>query len=369
LIPGIHINTIAELLFSFGLSGFLGVLFLYFLYSIFVVLEGIYSIVLNIPDSNSCILPSASQKLVVKGQATQAIYSYFMGGVMGAIFSIVLFPFAFFLIPLILPIVNEYLLLILIFSVSYILLNSHNKTGILIFFLAGIFGYFILNIETDLNLIFPMFIGFFTIPALLIKSQKVSVQNMNLNEIKVNYKTTFLAVLMSIIVFLIPGVATPTQIIILAGIFSQFKEEDYISAIGAINSSAIFYSLLMLDLIGKGRTGVAIIANQMMNSDLYLHLLIGVLSLFTFILFVFLISKKLNSIVSFISQFNNSHTKYILLFYLILTSYLMTGHLGILVLGIATLIGTITLIVQADRTNLMGSVILNSILYYFNGQK
>jgi len=289
-----------------------------------------------------------------------------MGGVLGAVFSIILFPLSFFLIPLILPIVNEYLLLILIFSVSYILLNSHNKTGILIFLLSGIFGYFILNIETDLNLIFPMFIGFFTIPALLIKSQKVSVQNMNLKEIKVNYKTTFLAVLMSIIVFLIPGVATPTQIIILAGLFSQFREEDYISCLGAINSSAIFYSLLMLDLIGKARTGVAIVADEMMSSDLYLHLLIGVSSLLLFILFVYLISKKLKEIVSFISLFNNSHTKYILLMYLILTSYIITGHLGILVLGVATLIGTITLIVQADRTNLMGSVILNSIVYYFN---
>ena len=365
MIPGIHINTIAELLFSFGLSGFSGVLFLYFIYAIFVVLEGIYSIILNIPDSHSAILPTASQKLVVKGQANQSIYSYFMGGVMGALFSIILFPFSFFLIPLILPIVNEYLLLILIFSVSYILLNSHNKTGILIFFLAGIFGYFILNIETDLNLIFPMFVGFFTIPALLIKSQKVSVQNMNLNEIKINKKTTFLAVLSSIIVFLIPGVATPTQIIILAGIFSQFKEEDYVSAIGAINSSAIFYSLLMLDLIGKGRTGVAIIANQMMSTDLISHLIIGIISLISFILFTFLISKNLKKIVEFVSVFNHSYMKYLLLIYLLLMSYIITGAWGIFVIGIASIIGTLTLMLQADRTNLMGSVILNSVLYYF----
>lgn len=335
----------------------------------FVVLEGIYSIVLNIPDSNSCILPTASQKLVVKGQATQAIYSYFKGGILGAIFSIVLFPFVFLLIPFLLPIVNEYLLLILIFSVSYILLNSHNKVGIFIFLLAGIFGYFILNIETDVNLIFPMFVGFFTIPALLIKSQKVIVHNMNLKEIKVNYKTTFLAVLASIIIFLIPGVATPTQIIILAGIFSQFKEEDYISAIGAINSSAIFYSLLMLDLIGKARTGVAIVANEMMSVDLYLHLFIGILSLLLFIIFVYLISKNLSRLVNFISTFNHSYMKYLLLLYLLLMSYIITGAIGVLVLGFATLIGTITLIVQADRTNLMGSVILNSLLYYFNGQK
>ena len=366
MIPGIHINTIAELLFSLGLSGFTGVLFLYFIYSIFIVLEGIYSIILNIPDSHSAILPTASQRLVVKGEASQAIYSYFKGGLMGALYSIILFPFAFFLIPFILPIISEYLLLILIFSVSYILLNSENKIGILIFLIAGIFGYFVLNIQTDLNLIFPMFIGFFTIPALMIKSQKINVENMNLNEIKINKKTTFIAVLASIIVFLIPGVATPTQIIILAGIFSQFKDEDYISAIGAINSSAIFYSLMMLNLIGKARTGVAIIANQMMEVDLISHLLIGILSLISFTIFIYLVSKNLKRIVNFVSTFNHSYMKYLLLLYLVFMSYLITGEIGVLVLGFATLIGTLTLMLKADRTNLMGSIILNSILYYFN---
>jgi putative membrane protein len=366
LIPGIHINTIAELLLSLGLSGFFGVLFLYFFYSIFVVFEGIYSIILNIPDSHSAILPTASQKLVVKGKATEAIYSYFKGGLMGALYSIILFPFAFFLIPLILPIITEYLLLVLIFSVSYILLNAENKKGIFIFLLAGIFGYFVLNIQTDLNLIFPMFVGFFTIPALMIKAQKVSIQNMNINEIKVNKKTTFIAVLASIIVFLIPGVATPTQIIILAGIFSQFKEEDYISAIGAINSAAIFYSLMMLNLIGRARTGVAIIAREMMETDLFSHILIGISSLILFTLFVYLVSRNLKRIVDFVSTFNHSYMKYLLLLYLIFMSYLITGAIGILVLGFASLIGTLTLKLKADRTNLMGSIILNSILYYFN---
>lgn len=360
MIPGIHINTIAEMLYNYGVRGFHGVLALYVIYGISVALEGIYAISLNIPDGATGIVPAAAQRLSEKGMTGKSIYSYLQGGVYGIIIAIALLPILFVVLPVLQQFAQENMFLILLFATSYILLSDASIANFIAFALAGILGMFIFGKG---DYIFPMFTGFFTLPMLMIKTKQVDIEKDY--KTSVGWKIPTIAAIATSVMYLIPGVATPTQIIILAGIFANIDTDDFITALGAINASNIIYSLLMTDIIHKGRTGVAIIAQNMFETGIYNHVVIVLAGAAVFLLFSRFSLEHMKEIVKFFRPFNTPIMKLILGIYITVLVYLTSGAMGVLVMGAACLVGVATLIMKARRTNLMGSIILNSLKYYY----
>ncbi len=358
MIPGLHINTIAEFMYHIGISGMSGVLILYIIYAIASALDGVYAISLCIPDGATGILPTASQRMSSEGKVGKAIYSYMTGGMLGVLFAMAMLPVLFILLPFIQPFVQQNMFLILIFAVSYVLLHNFRPVDLAVFLVAGIFGLYVLSGE---NLIFPMFLGFFTLPMLMLKVKHVDIEENYAT--KIMPKIPFIASFATAIMYLVPGIATPSQIIILAGLFSSIKEEDFITALGAINASNIIYSITMLDIIGKARTGVAIVSEDMYSATLIEHVFIAVCGAIIFIVSAYIIRNNIKQVAEFFKTFNNPVMRLILGVYLIMLVYIING--GLLVAGVATLLGTVTILLNAKRTNLMGSIILNVLKYYY----
>ncbi len=362
MIPGIHINTVAELMLNYGVSGFYGVAVLYILYGISVALEGIYAISLNIPDGATGIVPAAAQRLSGKGMVGRSIRSYILGGIYGVAFATALMPLAFVILPSMQQFAQENMFLILLFASSYILLSDAKIQNIVAFVLAGLFGLYIFESG---DYIFPMLAGFFTLPMLMIKTKAVDIEKEKECKNGIEWKIPAIATAATAVMYLIPGVATPTQIIILASIFANIKTEDFITALGAINASNIIYSIMMVDIIHKNRTGVAIIAQNMFETGMHDHAIIALIGSAAFALTAYAILPRIKDIVIFLKPFNEQIMKFILGAYLTLLVYLTSGGMGVFIMGIACAIGIITLITKARRTNLMGSIILNSLKYYY----
>ncbi len=363
MIPGLHINTVAELLYYFGVGGFGGVVLLYILYGISVALDSIYSIALNIPDGATGIAPTAAQQLSAKGEVGRGVYSYLMGGIIAVGASIVLIPLLLMLMPVLQPLLQANMFLVILFVASLMLLSDFSIANLAAFIIAGLFGFFVLNADTSGNLIFPMFVGFFTLPMLMLKTRALGVEAKY--KAKINWKIPILATLVTAFAYLIPGVATPTIIVVLAGLFTRIKNDEFVTALGAINASNLIFSILMIDIIGKARVGVAIVAQNMYHTFIFGDLMLALIGAAAFGITALLILHYLPNAIRFFSPFTHPLMKFVLALYLALLVFLINGAFGILILGMATIIGTLVLLIRARRTTLIGSIILNSLSYYF----
>ncbi|MEM0438128.1 MAG: tripartite tricarboxylate transporter permease [Candidatus Micrarchaeia archaeon] len=360
MIPGIHINTFAEMLLHLGLSGLPGIVLLYIFYGIAAALDSIYSVALNIPDGATGIAPAASQRMAAQGMLGRAVYMYLAGGVIGAVASLLLIPIIMFAFPTIQPAVQENMFIALALATTYFLLKDFKWECLAVFIASGIFGVWAFGAGE--NLIFPMFVGFFTLPMLMVRTASAPVEPQH--RVKVGLRVPLISAIATACAYLIPGMATPTIIIVLAGAFASIREDEFVAALGAINASNIAYSILMTDIIGKARTGVAIVALEMHHALFGEHLLAALAGVIAFSAAAFLLSRAIPSAVSFFSTFNNPVLKLIIAIYLCVLIWLLTGPPGILVAGVACVLGTATLLIGAHRTSLMGSIIVGALLYY-----
>jgi|GEM_PF-2875977 len=363
MIPGLHINTVAELLYHVGIYGFPGVFLLYFLFGISVALDAIYSIALNIPDGATGIAPTAAQQLSAQGAVGRGVYSYLMGGIIGVGMAIVCLPLFILIFPVIQPIMQENMFLAILFITSLVLLSEFSIANLAAFIISGVFGMFVLNNENAAGLIFPMFVGFFTLPMLMLKTKALEVEEHY--KAKIDLKIPLIATVVTAFAYLLPGVATPTTIVVLAGLFTRIKEDEFVTALGAINASNIIFSLMMLDIIGKARIGVAVVAQNMYHTFMFGDFMIALLGAATFGIAALIILHFLPHAVKLFTPFMHPVMKILLALYLGMLVFLTNGPLGIMVLGIASVLGVFVLIIRARRANMMGSIIFNSLAYYF----
>ncbi len=363
MIPGLHINTVAELLYYFGMSGFWGAFLLYILYGIATALDSIYSVALNIPDGATGIAPTAAQMLSAKGMVGRGVYSYIMGGVIGIGVSLVSLPILYTILPILQPFFQENMLPILLFASSLVLLNDFNVQNLAVFLIAGIFGMFVLNSGASDNLIFPMFVGFFTLPMLMTKTVVLEVEEGYSK--RIGWAAPIIASIVTAIAYMIPGVATPTMIIVFAGLFANIRDDEFVSALGAINTANIIFSIMMIDFIGKARTGVAIVVQNMYHTTMFWDFMLALAGASAFGIAALIILHSLPRAVNFFAPFTHPFMKLLLAVYLVLLTFLVSGAFGVLVMGVACAIGIFTLVAKARRANLMGSIIVNAVMYYF----
>lgn len=336
---------------------------LYVLYGISVALDSIYSIAINIPDGATGIAPTAAQQLSAKGEVGKGVYSYLMGGIIAVGICIVLIPFLAVLMPILIPFFQENMFLVLLFIVSLLLLSSFSIANVIAFAVAGLLGMLVLGDSTQQNLVFPMFVGFFTLPMLMLKTRVLQAEEKF--KVSIRLWVPFVAVVLTALAYLVPGIATPTIIVVMAGLFTKIREDEFVTALGAINASTLIFSIVMIDIIGKARVGTAIIAQEMYRTFLFGDFMIALLGAAAFGITALVIIRNLRTAIEFFATFTHSSMKLVLGSYLVMLVFLTTGATGLLVLGAATAVGVLALIMSAHRTTLMGSIILNSLAYYF----
>ena len=374
LIPGVHINLVGAFIVSLSAS------LLYLTNPIYLVVfivamavthtfvDFIPSIFLGCPDTDTELSILPGHELLKKGEGYEAIILTCYGS-LAAIFILVLIAY-----PSILIISKTYDLLrifipyLLIIVSLFLIFSEKNKfSALFVFLLTGFLGLSVLNLSSESEkFLLPLLTGLFGSSMLLISiKNKFEVPKQKITKIKTKIlKPLFGAVIASPICSFLPGLGSG-QAAIIGNTISKSDTKGFLVLLGATNTLVMGFSFISLYVISRTRTGAAAAIQD----------ILGVLSwrVLILILIVVIISGIISfflagSLAKFFSQ-KMKKVNYVLLslitlLLLVVIVFLVSGFLGFLILIASTFTGIYSISLGVRRTNMMGVLLIPTIVFY-----
>ena len=373
LMPGIHINLIGALLVSASAS------FLFFMPPLYFVvlitsmaithtfLDFIPSVFLGCPDTDTELSILPGHELLKEGKGHSAVMLTAYGGLAAIILTMILaFPLII-LVRKIYPLAQEFIPWILVL-VSLIMIFSERKkfSALLAYFLAGILGLIILNLENLNQPLLPLLTGLFGASSLLFSIKtKTQIPEQTLKQEKTSLKKPLLgALIASPLCGFLPGLGSG-QAAILGNTIAKTDRKGFLVLLGATNTFVMGFSFISLYTILKTRTGAAAAIRELIGIPsekililiLIVALISGIISFFLAKKISIFFSKKINKI-------NYTKISIITLLILIAVVSLISGFLGLLAFLISTFTGVYCISLGVRRTQMMGCLLLPTIVLY-----
>ncbi|MEK6979147.1 MAG: tripartite tricarboxylate transporter permease [Candidatus Micrarchaeota archaeon] len=363
LLPGIHSNTIISILSSVGLSG------IDFAYVIIAVMAShqlfsfIPSIFFGIPEQGSVLSVLPGQRMVREGNGTLALKVVLASFLIGVLLSVVLFYPALSFYPLAYKFIQPYIKYILVIFSAILLLRTKNlvlSAGI--FTLSGLLGVFSLNAGLA-DPFLPLFSGMFAMGAIFSYAHG-SVPRQKDAPLSLDFlKFAVLGVFGGLLADLLPGVSSPSQVATFFSLIMPVNTLGYLAAISSISVSEAVFSFATSASIGKARMGSTVFLSEhiALADNLLLVLAVFLFSIAVAALFIYLLRNR----ISALAKIDFSHFNLLLAGYLVAMTFILNGLAGIVILGFASCLGYATIRLGVERTNLMGAVIIPTILLLF----
>jgi len=376
LLPGLHINLVSAILISLSfLIVFPPLILVVFIASMSIThtfLAFIPSIFLGAPDEDTSLSVLPGHQLLISGKGYEALVSSLTGCMIGVLAVLLLAPLFIFFLPEIFSYLKFVMFLILVLASSYMIIRSENKlVSLIIFILAGFLGLSSLSLNLKDSLL-PLLSGLFGSSSLITsiaKEQKLPEQIISrLKELKPKVKEisdVFLASLVSSpLCSFLPALGSSQAAVIGSDIIEEKNQKKFLMLLGSVNIIVLALSFVTLYSIGKSRTGAAAAVSKLIEisfPDLIIILAVIIIaSFFSFFIAVF-IGKFFSRNIS---KINYKIISVLVLIFLSLIVLLFSGLLGFLIFLVSTFLGLATIYAGVRRTNLMGSLMLTSILFY-----
>jgi len=374
LVPGIHVNTTSLLLFI-ALQDYLNentriYISLTLLSSAIThsFLDFIPSVFVGAPDSESALSTSLGHKYFMRGLGKKAITLTTYGGFLGTLLLVLSLPLlllskSFLKIP-------KFLVVVFLIGASlFLILRQKNKSKALIVALfSGILGLLVLNSPINkTRFLFPLFSGLFGVSTLFLstygKVQKVKERKYKIKKEDV-LKGSFFGFLGGILANLVPSLgATASGAIITKGTGTK-NRDVFLTTIGTINTVDALLSVIMLYLIGNGRSGVAIIIGNIVDLNLSLIFLFSFSAVVIALLNIPLTLKISSLFLRILKRANIKLVNVSVILFVLLLSLITTGFLGVILLATSTFLGVYAQTNNVDKTTLTFLLILPTILFY-----
>ncbi len=372
LIPGIHINLIGVFLISLSASFFISINPIYLIVFIAAMaithtfVDFIPSIFLGCPDTDTELSVLPGHELLKKGQGYEAVILTCYGS-LAAIFILVLISF-----PSILIISKIYDNLIK--SIPYaliailcllIFLEKKKFTAFFVLLLTGVLGLSVLNMPIEEPLL-PLLTGLFG-SSMLVASIKNKIQipkqRIQKPQTKI-FKPLLGALIASPLCSFLPGLGSG-QAAIIGHTISRTNKKGFLVLLGATNTLVMGFSFISLYVISKTRTGAAVAIQKIIGelSPKILLLILaaviisGIISFFITIILTKFFSQKIEKI-------NYTILSSIVLAFLTIIILLVSGFLGLLIFIVSTFTGIYCISLGVKRTNMMGCLLIPTILLY-----
>ena len=216
----------------------------------------------------------------------------------------------------------------------------------------------------------PLLTGLFGSSSLLIsiKNKTIIPKQIITKKIRIHsYKPLLGALIASPLCSFLPGLGSG-QAAIIGNQLSKIHSSDkrgFILLLGATNTLVMGFSFLSLYLISKTRTGAAVAINNLIGIP-STKLLILIIFAITFSgIFSFFLTIKISKIISRkIEKINYQRLSILTIIFLTFLVTIFTGLLGLLIFIISTLIGVYCISLGVRRTNLMGCLLIPTIIFY-----
>lgn len=372
LIPGIHINTVGVVLVSLSFSLFSKIppLFL----ALFIVavaithtfLDFIPSIFLGCPDTETQLSILPGHELLMEGKGYEAIMKTAKGGLFATFAIIILaFPLAFG-VSLIYNQVHSWMFWILLGTCAVLVFTEKRKfLALAVLIISGILGLCILNSEMKEPLL-PMLTGLFGSSMLIISIKnkiKIPQQEITISKEKI-WKPLLGSLIASPLCGFLPGLGSG-QAVVLGNAIVKTEKKNFLTLIGATNTLVMGLSFVSLYAISKTRTGAAAAIKEILGSPsektliviLAAILISGIISYFITGCLAKFLSQK-------ICKINYTLISVATLLILVIITFIFSGFLGILVLTASTFLGIYFHELPVKKTNMMGCLLIPTIIYY-----
>jgi len=386
LIPGIHINLIGIFLISLSatlLSSILPIYFVVFVVAMAIThtfVDFIPSVFLGCPDTDTELSVLPGHELLKKGEGYQAVLLTCYGSIL-AIFTLILIAFPSILIISKIYNLIESLIPFLLILIAIILIYLERKkfTALSVFLLTGFLGWSVLNMEINQPLL-PLLTGLFGGSMLVMSiKNKIKIPKQEITSPKIiNPRPIAGAFLGSLIASpicsFLPGVGSG-QAAIIGSTISNPDKKGFLVLIGATNTLVMGFSFLSLYLISKTRTGAAVAIKEIIGiPSMNILILILAVVLVSGVISFFITKNLAKFFSQKITKINYTKVSIITLSVLIVIVFLASGYLtgekissgffGLVVLGISTLTGIYCIQTGVRRTNMMGCLIIPTIIFY-----
>ncbi|MDP1695631.1 MAG: tripartite tricarboxylate transporter permease [archaeon] len=376
LIPGIHINLVASLLlFSFTSSTFSPIIFVIFIVAMSIThtfIDFIPSVFLGAPDEDTFLSILPGHQLFKEGRGHEAVVLTLYGSLVAIPIILLMTPIFIYFLPIIFTAIKTIIPYILIF-ISFFLIFREEKflTSIIIFLLAGILGFLTFSLPVKEPLM-PLLSGLFGLSGLIISLKdnplKIKQKISPLKKIKIPkldfFKTALTASIAAPLCSFLPGIGSGHAAVIGSEISKQ-DNRRFLVLVGAINTIVMGLSFVTLYAIGKGRTGSAAAVNLLIPTLTFPNLSIILITIIISGILAFILGINLSKFTAnSINKINYRYLTIFVIFIIIIFNLIFSNLLGILILLTATALGIFTISSGSRRINMMGCLLIPSIMYY-----
>jgi len=373
LIPGIHINLIGAFLISLSATLFLNLNPIYL--ATFIVamaithtfVDFIPSIFMGCPDTDTELSVLPGHDLLKKGQGYQAILLTCYGSLAAIIIllflafpSIILIDKTYDLIKQILP----YLLIAV--SIFLISIEKNKFKSLFVFLLTGILGLCVFNIPQLTQPILPLLTGLFG-SSLLITSikNKTKIPPQKIEKPKVDlFRPLLGSIIASPLCSFLPGLGSGQAAIIGTSIANTDKR-GFLVLLGATNTFVMGFSFISLYIISRTRTGAAVAIQEILGQfNIQLLILILITTLISGIIAFFITKTIAKYFSTKMHEINYTKLSKFILIFLSIIILAISKPLGFIIFIISTFTGLYCISLKIRRTNMMGCLLLPTIVFY-----
>ncbi len=363
LFPGLHSNTIISVLSSLGLDATTLSVMIVSLYPAHLVSSFLPSIFFGIPESGTAAAVLPGQRMVMAGGGIVALKTILLSCVASALICAAVFQISLAAYPLAYAVLSGFVGPILLAVSALLLARCKNPLlAALVFALSGVLGKLSFSLEMP-DPFLPLFSGMFAIAAILCyRPGSVPRQEDGGADVGA-VKYAALGVLLGFGSDLLPGIGSPSQVASFATMFLPLGTLQYLATISSISISQAMFSFSTASSIGKSRVGATAWLSETadISKDLWLILPMFVIGIALAVALAYAIRKKAAKIASLDFAKMNA----VLAAYLLAIVFIIDGLPGIAILALSSALGYITLMLGVERTNLMGAIIVPTLLLLF----
>lgn len=376
LIPGVHINLVLPFLLTLEFSSYYIAIFI-ISFSISQLFSSFFvSTFFGVPEDETALSVLPCHRLVLKGYGYEAfllaIYSIFFS-------SILTFLIVFLISPFFLTIyskIRNFVLYLIIFVSAYTILTENGIKILyasLIFLLSGLLG--ILTLYSPLinqnNSLLPLLTGFFGLSSILTSlKERVKIPEQKIiKKIRIKTKDFLIALLIGSISGMfagfLPGIGVSQAVMLFLPLVSETKK--FIVATASVSASNEIFSLLSLYLVKNPRSGASVGLQKVFPEFGFHHFLFSISILLISLAISFMLSKKFSLIaLKIVQKIDYFYLNLSVILFIVLLVYLFSGFFGLIVLLSSTSLGLVTIKLGVKRVNLMGCLLIPSILFFSN---
>lgn len=377
IFPGIHINLVAAILLSsiaflsfappLSLAIFIVALSITHIFTDFIP-----SIYLGAPDDENFLSVLPGHRLLLKGRAHEALVTTIYGCLAGVLISLILSPIFIFFLPSFYATIKFLIPFILIFSSLYLIFTEDEFTiSLIVFLLAGFLGLATFNLPVKEPLL-PLLTGLFGASTLIISiNQKTKIPKQIIQPLKKItltlkdfLKSSFSALVAGPLCSFLPAIGS-SQAAILGSQFFKQTDKTFLFIVGAVNVIVMSLSFVTAYAINKTRTGSAVAVQALLNKITINHIIIILVAIVITSALAFIIAISLSKVFTkIVNKINYSWISILVLSILFIVNITFTNWLGVIVLVTATSLGVFCILSKSRRINLMGCLLIPSIVYY-----